>query len=217
MGVELTSLTTQQRLDLGSCLGIIKIASGRISSPVEYFDVALPSGYETFLFHFNDLLCAGNKEPAAVLSTDSGVTFWNDAVNFDTYSRTLLGKTGNGATDVADGIAAVIYVEADDAVIDTGWSTGNNEGVWRISPGTASLPPRIAYQQTSYKWTDGQDWGQLGSVSGIVSLNPKATIAPVLARCNLIRFAPGDADFNPPTTGFQFTSGVWTLFGIPTP
>ena len=192
----------------------IPIASGAIASPVEYFDVALPSGYFKFLIQFADFKLSTVNHMSVAASYDGGTTFAADVTNFDTYGLTQIlfaGPDGN-----TTGLSGGTFFN-DDSLMNVGLSYSDTlDGEIEIFPGGASSMFRM---QT---WT--QESGVLSTVPqraiDIMAffLNPGAVVTPSNGRANLLRFLPyGNGDCNPPTSGNTITSCSWALFGIPTP
>jgi hypothetical protein len=79
-----------------STLGMSKLASGTITTPVAYLDLELPEGYASFNLQFlgiqSDLGSSLGADIAAVISLDGGATFIHDPTNEDSYIILSIGK-----------------------------------------------------------------------------------------------------------------------------
>lgn len=189
---------------------MIPISSVTISSPVEYIDIALPSGYSDFRLTGSDIWLtdqtfAGRDFIAGAVSTDAGATFFCDSSNTDTYrNRELIMTTtaGDPAYNVFDDSLAYITV-----------GNGNifDFELW-IVPGSAARGPRLR----AFAAIELLNGPSLAGGFEIVALNPAATTPPVYARVNLLRLLPyGHGDCDPPTSDETFASGHLALFGTP--
>lgn len=186
--------------------GMELIDSGTISSPVEYLDIDLPSGYsfwQLYLVHW-----VLDDSPAGAFSTDGGETFLNDTDNFDTY------RTRNGIFGVTN---TLLNSTSEDALFAFGDNVQNAGGsvnvVLTIYPGSAALFPSVMEDNCSSE-------GGAASQRGVVlhELKTNATVPPVAARINHLRISPyGNGDIDPPTGGGTIDAGSYFLYGVPTP
>lgn len=204
-GADLTAF----KAAMGS-YGYQPISSVNADTPVEYVDIPIPSGFDTFYMTVNCAASNGDS-PSFAFSTDGGTTFLNDQDGFDTYQM-----SGYGQQTISDG--------APGSSFNLGGSDGNggsNALAWMfggfnsgfanliIVPGSASQLPFLMEDSAGY---DGTSMYRVGVISG---LNPLATIPPTPARINLIRFMPfGNGDSDPPTSDETLT-GTFNLFGMP--
>lgn len=178
------------------------IESATISSPVEYLDIDLPSGYA----HYSMILTGFRSDIADILSAafsdDSGESFLCDASNSDTYLNANSANTGSFSAGAADSLVQVTLQ------MDVG-----RPGVClvEIYPGTSSHPAILQSQSFLAAGLGGRLF--LRS-----SLNPVATVPPVLARITTLRLLPyGDGNCDPPTSEETITEGSYFLYGVPTP
>jgi hypothetical protein len=206
----LTRLQTALGVAQGGSGAWTKISSGTISSPVAYFDVALPSGYSLFSIKIQDLQFSASDFIAAAFSFDNGATFLNDVVNFDSYSAGLY-----FGDDTQDGNLVGGGSIGDATLFNFGDPVGSNDAIppmvdIAIKPGSASSLAGL-YGFLSVPRTS--------STRRAVMLenyvNPDATVTPTPARATTIRWLPyGNGDVAPPTGGHTVTSGSWTLLGL---
>jgi hypothetical protein len=175
---------------------LIPISTTTISSPVNYVDITLPSGYSAFRLIIVGLV-GSEAYPFAAFSQDGGGTFLED---FDgsyvshTLSRIVLATSF--ATAVEDSGAI------DVAQSETGMP---NCCDILIDPGSAS---RLAHLQIVAS----------GTSVNITTPSPGLSVLGVTcrintARVNAIRFVSGE---NPgaPTPANTFSSGTFTLYGV---
>ncbi len=184
------------------------ISSAKITTPVAFFDVALPSGYMSYFFKWSGILGAF----VGAASIDNGSTFYCDPSSKDTYGIVEFGLFGNGTSNIVP-----VSVLPWDSLIDLqpigGDLTIQDGFVW-IEPGDSITTPRFFVSATSLT----PDAAVAAVDSELIYLNPIATITPVFGRINLMRFLPyGVGDCNPPTSGKTLATGAWALFGIPAP
>lgn len=190
--------------------GYVPILSVKADAPVEYVDVSIPSGFDTFYMTVNCAASDGDS-PSFAFSNDGGTTFLNDEDGFDTYQMAGYGQQvidddtpgssfNLGGSDGIGGSNALAWLFG-------GFNSGFAQLV--IVPGSASQLPFVMEDSSGF---DGTSLFRIGTLS---ALNPLATIPPTPARINLIRFMPfGNGDSNPPTSGETLT-GTFNLFGMP--
>ena len=187
--------------------GITKIASGTVSSPVEYFDIALPAGYFSFLLVLNEYICADGTNSWA-FSLDGGVSF---VCATDAYIIAITSFRTSGAADTETqfGYKSALPSLVDDVgpegvLGDFGFSV---EAV--ITPGSASTYP-VVRADSLYQYSAGVD---LQNVRSRFTLNPAAEPAVAKARMTHIRLLPfGNGDM-PPTSADTMTVGSYVLYG----
>jgi hypothetical protein len=197
----------------GGGSGLVLIDSGKITAPVAFLDVTLPSGYLAFKLFFSGFSISATDEFTAAFSSDGGATFYNDNTNYDTYTVANHGYSGSGSfvlNQNYDRFDALIFLSASVS------SPQVTDAELVILPGSASIPPRLFGVVSSFLHPSGTGVGQYLNVWA--SLSPDAMVPPVLARVDLIHFQPwGNGDVNPPTSSETITAGSWVLFGVPAP
>ena len=187
-----------------STLGLIKLASGTITDPVEFLDLALPIGYTAFSLSLEDIQFSITAENIALaFSVDDGDTFPADTTNYDTYITRFTN-----------------FPAASDSYDSTTYSTtdwfSNSSVANRLSasiwPGNNATVPSYFFWSSS-----GDSFGNPQITTGICILNPQATVPPVISRANVLRLLPhGNGDTDPPTSGKTMTFRYF-LWGVPTP
>lgn len=192
--------------------GSVLLTSGTITTPVEYVDLTLPDGYPFFRLVFpNIIFSIGNEFLAGAFSTDGGSTFYNDHINFDTYS--YAGFSVNGTPAVSP---TPTWESPTDSLLEIGAYAGGGSlpyATLDFYPGGAGSSFNAIIIANGWASSHALSLSFSSSI-----LNPAAVISPVLARCNLIRILPyGNGDCNPPTSGETITSGSYFLWGVPTP
>lgn len=207
MGIDILSLTAQQKLDLAGALGPIKTSGGQITSPVAYFDVPLPIGFNFFMLYLNQVRCSDSDSLSAAFSADGGTTFVNDSSHFDSYGYYGL-SIGTSLPAAGDPIL-MIKTNPADALMDTSFVIEPSNSQFTIWPGSdASLP----YLE---QHTVGLHGVKTASATHIMNQNPTGD-PPATIRYNLLRFVPnGNGDCNPPTSGHTLTVASWLLVSIP--
>src|SRR6185437_8976210 len=81
----MTYLTRKAKLS--DIVDEVLLASGTITSPVAYLDLALPTGYSSFRMELTEFTVYSDPILAAAISLDNGSTFLCNPFNSDTYSR----------------------------------------------------------------------------------------------------------------------------------
>jgi hypothetical protein len=189
--------------------GIVKLVGGTISSPVAYIDLTLPAGFSRFRLALVGFNFSVDAFVAFVLSQDSGVTFINDPVQYDSYRHTYIAVSEN-TPNVVGGLTFV------DANIDIGAQkveSTNGFGiniVAEIFPGSSSQLASFLGNTFEFNLV-----AKFAFTYGAAAVNPTATIPPTLGRTNLIRILPyGVGDSNPPTSGVNIVAGSYLLEGF---
>jgi len=189
--------------------GLELIESGTISSPVEYLDLDLPSGYSCYRLIFSGIELAPRNELVAAVSVDGGATFISDQSNFDTYRSQSFGISGPTITDneTTDALLYLLFSSQDD-VADR---AANLEAF--IEPGKAGKSFTITSRGSV------ESLSQAGVLNETCAFYNIGAVVPVVAaRINAIRISPyGNGDINPPTSNYTITAGSYFLYGIPTP
>jgi len=188
---------------LGNLVGMALIDSGTISSPVEYLDLDLPSGYELFILRFINVMFDTADIMAFGFSADAGATFFENAA---AYKHELIHATGNTAMDnvpYSDVIGSL--QSANLTITNPELNAADFEIV--IRPGSAS---RSATLFSRCRYNSSATEASLVEASVVMTQES--------ARVNLIRFFPyGDGVADPPTSEETITSGSYFLYGVPTP
>lgn len=192
--------------------GMVHIESGTISTPVDYLDIDLPSGYAFFKLLLVAIELDSRDILAAAVSLDGGDTFKSDQIEGGTYTvHSLQAEAGDTVSN--DAHADTLFYLGSSSQTDTEYRPGNYESA--IDPGapnrTFNVMTRAAYdKETSNVSILSSD------VTGF--FNPAATNPVTPARITTMRVVPyGNGDINPPTSGEQFISGSYFLYGVPTP
>lgn len=177
------------------------IESGTISSPVEYLDIDLPSGYDLFKAFLCQAMGDGNNRPTFALSDDGGVTFYADDANFDSYRTERFSEfAGSPSVDSFDDSLGYLSNRgpANTAAITIEMT---------IAPGGTGLNAIVHWGTFFYGASNAR--AEYGTVQ----------LLDATGRINAIRLLPsyGNGDANPPTIGQHFTAGSYFLYGIPTP
>ncbi len=200
--------------------GIKKLTSGTITTPLAYFDLALPAGYVSFLIELTNIFLSTPDAFELSISQNGGTSFINDPTNFDTYSMvgnevfvpftapiTLAGGIVGNSDSLVDLVALTVPTQVDG--IDFGISSEI-----RLFPGSASALPS-GRSRSTWEKNIGTGAPNLGFTDISFVLNPAATIPPTKARVTTVRFQPyGNGDANPPTSGQTITAGTYVLWGI---
>lgn len=200
---------------LNSASGLIKISSGTITAPVEYFDVALPDGFLFFKLYIANTVISVNDNICGALSIDNGATFLYDNVNFRAYSNVSVGGFVNNSANAAfggGGFGDDTFMEF--LAVDQNAAGYNGCGIIEIFPGSDHSSIMVQANTTGLSIS-----GYVGNdlVAAINSYMPNIFAFPTYAtaRMNLLRILPyGNGDCNPPTSGETITSGSWVLYGV---
>jgi hypothetical protein len=198
-------------LQKGGGGGWTLISSNSIITPVEYFDVALPSdGLLKFVYKI--VVSDPRSFFAAALSFDGGSTFLCDTTNFDSYAQlNVVSNTTAGSTPLA-----ASWVQGLDSLIDLDRGGAIHQGDFMIDCGDTTNPPVVSGSTFTFTWPGtGNPVTVVSAGCNLNTINPQATVPIPLATADLVRFVPnGNADCNPPTSGITMT-GSWGLFGLP--
>lgn len=189
------------------------INSGAITVPVPYLDIVLPPGYFNFRIEF-DLGLSAFDHICAAVSKDAGANFYADTDNEDTYGN-IIWYTATG--DGTGSVTSKSFISWNSIASLTTVCKGLfHSGILEIAfPGDATrtfiIKSRVA---TTFVDAGTPENSIFSSQIANVFLNPTATVAPAYGRANLIRLLPeGNDDAAPPTSGENFTSGHWALYG----
>lgn len=185
-----------------------KIASGTVSSPVDYVDVSLPTGYEGFTLALFNFKCDSDwvfDHLAFALSEDGGATWHNTSGD---YQKLAAGVQYNSVGD--PNLANVQQLNRMICIPSEAF-VGSQDGFTmridlRIDPGSASRGAIIYTDGASYAPLDPDPFFAIGQ--SMFRLNTGS------ARVNKIRLLPdGNDDVDPPTSGATLTAGAWILYG----
>jgi hypothetical protein len=184
--------------------GMVKLASGTITSPIAFLDLELPAPYVAFQLQFVDLGLqnAVSDIIGGATSIDGGATFLG---NFGTYSDVIQLADWAGSpffSAVSSGISSAFSV---------GYGGCNHNSVTLdISPG----PPFICYQQgTSVDASTGTVYALKMTSTWFGGFTPPTQ--PI----NAVRFADANYWFvyqygGDPSTVVPLASGSYVLWGI---
>ncbi len=189
--------------------GLALLSSGTITSPVAYFDVALPAGYIQFKLNVSGVQYSFRDTMGIGVSYDGGATFINDTSHSDSYFEQGMFSAGTDPVTALHNVNALMDINQGSQVVG---ANPPYDTVYDIFPGSVTETFRLMYMSSCWSNVVGSfvEFGTQG-------LNPNATVPPTAGRVNLMRLLPfGNGDI-PPTSGETITSGSWTLFGIPTP
>jgi hypothetical protein len=181
--------------------GMVKIASGKVNTPVSFIDFELPAGYAAFELQLIDWTFTADAYITGITSNDYGATFNNDTTNNDTY-YTLITRTRIIGTTVTTHTDAVFYV--------TDVAAQHHTVNCDINQGGANSP--FVYY-TYGTFIDYQTF--LNTCSNSARFNPSSTVsAPTPgAAVNLIRL--GDhATLTGGGGATTIASGSYVLWGI---
>lgn len=189
------SLSHSQLLDKTIAL---KLASGKITDPVEYLDFELPAEYSVFKMLFADVSFSVSEEALVFdFSSDGGATFTTSPA-FNSYVRS---GYANGTPDVIN------FGEELSALGNTTYdmlSGPPNLIDITIMPGGVGSNAAI-FAQAGISRPGGF----------YVCSTLMAVFFTITGRQNLIRFQPyGEGTSSPPTSGETFTAGSYILWGI---
>jgi hypothetical protein len=90
--------------------GMVLLASGTITDPVEYLDLTLPEGYSRFDLDISRVAFSVDDGLVTSVSQDDGTTYLNDLDNFNTYQIVYSGLYQSGSALLSAGTYAVGYV-----------------------------------------------------------------------------------------------------------
>lgn len=210
MAIDIAAMDATQKLAFAQAVGSIKLAGGSISSPVSHIDIALPSGYETFIFElraFKTSLAGFNGIIAFALSADDGATFLNDTVNFVSYISS--GSYTN--PQIASGIFSAGTVANNSGTDSLGYideqaAAEFRSSTWHLYPGDADKPAALYGQAQSVLRTDANNLSANWTAASVIFNADPVTY-------NLIRIKPYDDGFAAPGTG-TILSGSYTVIGV---
>ncbi len=197
---------------------MVSISSGIITSPVAHFDIALPAGYDYFEVGLHKIfLPTATDLMSIIFSVDGGSTFYSDLTNFDTYSGMGTVAVSN-KNDPPNGTVTFIWQPVYDASVYFGNITSDGNmfffGRVGINPGSVSNS-LAAYLMDCMTWSEVAPHPATGSVTEETFwLNAAATIPPVYARANLVRFS-SYLNYESADASALITAGKWFLSGIP--
>lgn len=219
MSIDIAAMSDAQKLAYAKATGSVLLDSGTITSPVEFIDLTLPSGYVSFKIVGNNFVAPYNSTIAGAVSIDGGSTFFCDGTNFDTYgairSASWIDDSNayNSSFNGDKGRDSLMYLT------DTQGTAGDGADFYvDFAPGSVSKGFRAgitgydvaldasAGLQIAIKWNNLQ------------FLNPAPIAgAPTLGRVNVFRFMPYGTGDCPPTSGNTINAGSYFLFGLATP
>lgn len=185
-----------------SMTGQVLISSVTVTTPVEWIDIALPSGYAYFT-----LTLTGMKHDvgmiAGAVSYDNGATFESDLTNSDTYRNVISYTTGSIVESLSDPYP-LFYISLVPSLPSGGYSTmslvtidvGSSDSSCVLFSNVAQIQDNHTGHVMSYL-VDG------------------ATAFASYNRVNFMRLVvDGNGDIDPPTAGKRFRAGTFKLFGV---
>jgi hypothetical protein len=183
---------------------LVPISTTTISSPVNYVDITLPTGFSAFRLSCSRVYVSaalGNIFLMAVFSEDGGVTWlhdWDGAWEAYQYSAIRMEGGGDitGAGDVhfaARAMGTFFGAKARFASCDL-----------VIDPGAASRPAFLSSVATGAVSTSGTHHVQ--TTGNICAINT--------ARVNAIRLFSGDGGPDPDALSTVLDGGIFTLYGV---
>lgn len=204
-------------------LGVSKLASGTIVSPVPFIDLPLPVGYRSFHLLFDSVLSDTVDALAAAFSFDGGVTFLADISHRDSYYFAY--NAGNVAIDGITSLTGGYFGGSDGLMqlADPFFNTDATNPILpmdfelRIFPGSSVSPARIRAETSGFTGIIS-GYPVLTLLSGVFGVNVSAAIAPTLARANVLRLlmdglGSADPNVNPPSAE-NITAGSYILWGV---
>jgi hypothetical protein len=178
---------------------LVPISTTTISSPVNYVDLALPSGYSAFRMVVTNLVVAGGAaaSPYGAFSEDGGVTWLDDWVGFVAYDTTYIRRNE----------IAFISGHTENGIIDFvlfGYTGGHCMTV-DIYPGSATRKAAAV----STLITDGT-----AAADAMIFARNVCRINTV--RVNALRIYPNNDVTGPndPDPAFTIDSGTVSLYGV---
>ena len=197
-----------------------RLTSRIISTPVAYFDLALPGGYSSFIFEFTGVSFSVPDVIAMSLSQNGGITFVNDTTNIDTYL--IVGSETYGLLNSPYSPSGIAEVSILDSLVDVfGLSPNVNtnspdfgaSAVISFYPGNSTQLPT---GNITAVWEQVTTAKQLAHTTTSFCLNPGATVLPSKIRATTLRIQPyGNGDANPPTSATMITAGSYIVWGVP--
>lgn len=198
---------------LSDVVGMTPLASGTITVPIAYLDLALPSGFIAYELLLTGILTSDLDFLAAAFSQDGGATFvCNPVSGFDNNYVSLTIQT-NSVTGVTTSNSELYQ-----SLLQLGPRLGGvpialtGKGI--ITPGSSTLYPTLRFDAMMQSGNSGNgsfDMTTSGSTFYYAATNP----APALP-VNVMRLLPfGSGDCDPPTSGETIDGGSYALFGVP--
>jgi hypothetical protein len=197
--------------------GMVKIASGTITTPRAYTDLTLPAGYSSFRLLIQDMFFSVSDYLVLGFSQDGGSTFINDTIHYDSYvtafnllEGTFPANTGkNQPGAILDSTLDLFTFQDPSSSVSDGFNA-----IIDIFPGSSNSLAKISVPaSTSFSTSGGDRFADF--MTGYGGLNPGATVPPSFTRVTTIRFCPnGNGDLNPPTSGETITAGSYILWGV---
>jgi hypothetical protein len=201
---------------LGTYGFLTQVSSGSIDTPVAYVDIALPTAFQLFELRLHDFQMDVSDLLAFAFSSDGGTTFHNDIDNFNSYN--VMGTTLSAPLDAHSPLLSGYKGLDAVGIFTTSAADGSNEvpndarTYGRVV--SCMIFPGLAGRKASVLSFGGMTGGPTGYGPGMTF---GRTYLETTGRQNLIRLLPlGNADVNPPTSGFNLVGGFYGLWGVPT-
>lgn len=194
----------------------VPISSVSVTAPVEYLDVALPSGYSEFMLRVRGLRVSDSDMLAALVSITSGVSFYSDNLNNDTYGQFQEKHAVNIDNSYSFSTLGTLPNDSKIYIGDMGFHDQTAGYVFnsdmQLFPGDATRGFYARIDSVQLDLATGPATDVAGWSKQIVFLNPDPTAgAPGLGRIDLIRFLPAQ---NVDGMTFTIDAGTFQLSGL---
>lgn len=171
------------------------LSSATVTTPVEFLDIALPTGYSMFKLTVSGFKNDTNDTLAYVFSGDGGSTFYNNQDTFESYSNILSNGIGAWTRDVVGYIGWTTAIEA-------GGAHFFEAMIW---PGGVGEYAGLSSKTNLYQV----------STANVGSASSASRLIEASGRMDVIRITLyGSGDVNPPSSGEHITAGTFVLEGM---
>ena len=180
---------------------LVPISTTTISSPVNYVDIDLPSGYAAFQLFIVNMVTPDFRALVGAFSQDGGTVWLEDFATTSTnYSNAYLRRTNVAFTSGASDALGCLDLSIGDIVAPFSATV-------LIVPGSAT---RAAMATTAFSVgnTAGGETPHIGDVVSLCLVNTQ--------RVNAVRLMPDNGSTGPsaPDVLYTLTSGSFTLYGV---
>lgn len=191
--------------------GSVALSSGVITTPVEFFDIPLPDGFQSFSLRINGFFFSAIDYLAGAFSSDGGVSFDNDTLNQDTYFQNFFVVDSLGLVGPQSMPTGLLSLSTQQFTSDLTTLAGSVD--IEIYPGSSTT---IATCYNIRGFNSQSRTNPQQSFFGGSYYNQDATNSIVAARVDLLRILPfGNGDCDEPTSGTTLNNGYWSLSGVP--
>jgi hypothetical protein len=183
---------------------LVPISTTAISSPVNYVDITLPSGYSAFRLTVAGLVAPDAVRLIGAFSQDGGATWLEDfAGDADNYSRTYFQRPSTAAF----GSGAQASLGVLDLSVDTIFINSSYTADILINPGSAS-EKALAIADYSNSLYEATYSPYIGRVVSLCLVNTQ--------RVNALRVIPDNSVTGPgtPDVLYTMTAGSLSLYGV---